>query len=255
MCNFCTISGYGRGDNLAEKKSFVMYHDNRKQFEMLTDEQAGKIIKALMAYSENGTIPDFEDQTLQIMFSFMQAQIQRDAEKYEETCQKRSESGKKGGRPSKAKKANGFLAFSEKAKKADNDSDSVSDSVSDSENDSDTVCDVCSGENVKNTTHTTHTEKAEMSVSDVLELSGKLGYSWSEKEAQEFLAYNLDKKRTSGWGFAVRKWEENRESHKKRKPNNQRGKVGQLDMTAQEIEEMNAYLSVANRFREDGENG
>ncbi len=234
-----------------EKKSFVMYHDNRKQFEMLTDEQAGKIIKALMAYSENGTIPDFGDQTLQIMFSFMQAQIQRDAEKYEEMCQKRSENGKKGGRPSKAKKANGFLAFSEKAKKADNDSDSDSDS----ENDSDTVCDVCSDVDVKNTTHTTHTEKAEMSVSDVLELSGKLGYSWDEKEAQEFLAYNLDKNRTSGWGYAISKWEENRESHEKRKSNSKRRKGKQQDMTAQEIEEMNAYLSVANRFREDDANG
>jgi hypothetical protein len=50
-------------------------------------------------YSATGELPDFTDAMLKFAFSMFRGQLDRDAEKYEEVCQKRSENGKKGGAP------------------------------------------------------------------------------------------------------------------------------------------------------------
>ena len=121
------------------KQSFVLYYSYRKHLQILTDEERGKLLMALMDYGESGKEPELDGAAL-MAFSFITCQMDRDAEKYAETCRKRSESGKKGGRPkkaeasedkpkkakskskkqSKAKKANGFSEKQSKAKKADN---------------------------------------------------------------------------------------------------------------------------------------
>ncbi len=100
----------------AERKGFIMYNTYLKQVNILSDKDAGILFKALLNYSQNGTEPDF-DGILEIAFSFMQDQIMRDSEKYTEVCKKRSEAGKKGGRPRKnpEEKTN---CISSKAKKA-----------------------------------------------------------------------------------------------------------------------------------------
>ncbi len=114
------------------KKSFVMYTNNGKQFSMLSDEQAGKLIKAIFKYAESGTEPDItDDGMVAIAFSFIKEQLDINAEKWEETCRKRSEAGKKGGRPPKA---NAFSGFEEKAKKADNVNVNDNDIVNENEN-------------------------------------------------------------------------------------------------------------------------
>ena len=122
-----------------KKKSFVLYYSFRKHLEILTNEECGKLFKALMDYGEKGQEPDLEGAAL-MAFSFIACQMDRDAEEYEKKCKKRSESGKKGGRPkkitgsedeqnesnenqTKAKKANGFSEKQSKAKKADNDNE------------------------------------------------------------------------------------------------------------------------------------
>lgn len=84
---------------MPRKTSFVMYCENLEQVSLLSDTQAGKLFKALMRYVESGDIPEFGDGLLQMAFSFMSAQIRRDLEKWDETCQIRSEVGKKGGAP------------------------------------------------------------------------------------------------------------------------------------------------------------
>lgn len=100
---------------MAEKKSFMVYLDNEKHLKMLSDEQAGKLFRALLRFAKSGEEPDFTDGMLAMAFSFMSAQIERDMLKYEETCRRRSENGKKGGRP----KANAFSEKQNKANKAD----------------------------------------------------------------------------------------------------------------------------------------
>lgn len=104
---------------MSEKKSFILYTDNRSQINMLSDQQAGRLFKALFAFAESGDIPAFEDGMTTMAFSFISAQIKRDSDKYDDVCKKRSENGKKGGRPSeKAKKPNVFFEKQNKQTKA-----------------------------------------------------------------------------------------------------------------------------------------
>ena len=73
---------------MAEKKSFMLYFDNEQQFNMLTDEQAGKLIKSLFRFAKNGEIPEFTDGMIKMAFSFITSQIQRDLKKYDEKCER-----------------------------------------------------------------------------------------------------------------------------------------------------------------------
>lgn len=73
---------------MAKKKSFVLYFDCKKQIDMLSDEQAGKLFKALFDFAESDEIPEFSDGMLTMAFSFISAQIERDSVKYEERCEK-----------------------------------------------------------------------------------------------------------------------------------------------------------------------
>ena len=87
---------------MATKKSFVLYTDSAEQFEILSDEQAGKLIKAVFNYAENRILPKFDDGMLIMAFSFIKGQIDRDSEKWEETRKKRAEAGRKGGKQTQA---------------------------------------------------------------------------------------------------------------------------------------------------------
>lgn len=128
------------------KKSFMLYIDTYEQWDMLTDEQAGILIKALFEYVQTGEKPEISDGMVKIAFSFISAQIDRDNEKYQETCQKRADAGKKGGRPKKQEdisedeKNNCFSEeskkskrFFEKAKKPDTDTEKDTDTDTETE--------------------------------------------------------------------------------------------------------------------------
>jgi hypothetical protein len=111
------------------KKSFLIHLDSLEILEELSDEQAGKLLKAFQSY-HLGIQPEL-DQMLRIAFKPFQLQFERDADKYKETSERNSLNGTKGGRPKKQENQVGFLGLSDnqpKAKKADNDSDSDNDS-------------------------------------------------------------------------------------------------------------------------------
>lgn len=110
------------------QKGFVLYYDYRNHLALLKDEERGKLLIALLDYAENGKEPELEGAAL-MAFSFIRAQMDRDAAKYAQTVQKRREAGKQGGRPpkpnesnekqSETKKANGFEEKQSEAKKPD----------------------------------------------------------------------------------------------------------------------------------------
>ena len=124
------------------KKSFVLYYDYRQHLALLKDEERGQLLMALLDYAENKKEPELEGAAL-MAFSFIRAQMDRDAAKYAATLEKRREAGKQGGRPpkapestekqAKAKKANGFSEKQSEAKKpdTDNDNDNVTVTVTD----------------------------------------------------------------------------------------------------------------------------
>lgn len=124
------------------KDSFVLYTSIKDVLDELTDEEAGILFKAIVEYQATGEVPELP-RCLKLFFITVKQDLDRNNEKYEETCRQRRENGKKGGRPKKAKasedeeekakKPNGFEekpkkpnGFSEKlkkqskAKKADN---------------------------------------------------------------------------------------------------------------------------------------
>ena len=78
-----------------DKNSFLIYLDYQEQFELLTDEQAGQLIKAIIKYEKTGEITKLEGM-IKMAFSFIKQQLDRDSEKWKEEKQKRSEAGKKG---------------------------------------------------------------------------------------------------------------------------------------------------------------
>ena len=108
------------------RDSFVLYAEYLENIELLSMEQRGVLITALMKYVSDQDPPDMDSAT-KMAFSFIRSRIDKDQRKYEEVCSKRAEAGKMGGRPkkpegfsekqTKAKKANGF---SEKQTNPDN---------------------------------------------------------------------------------------------------------------------------------------
>ena len=116
------------------KNSFVLYTKYRKQVSMLDDAQAGTLLKAILAHECREELPEMDGVT-EMLFSIIAEQLEFDADKYEESCQRSVANGKKGGRPKKAgenaetqesqKKGLGFsenpkkpLGFSENPEKA-----------------------------------------------------------------------------------------------------------------------------------------
>ena len=83
-------------------KGFFTYFHHAEPLEMLSDEQAGRLYKALMRYGNTGEETDFEgDCALDVMFSLFKKEIDYNFERYAEICEIRREVGKKGGRPRK----------------------------------------------------------------------------------------------------------------------------------------------------------
>ena len=77
------------------KKSFVYYLDWAEQLMSLPDELRLKIDDAVRRYVLYGEEPT-DREVLYSMFGLMRKQIDRDVEKWNDTCKARSEAGKKG---------------------------------------------------------------------------------------------------------------------------------------------------------------
>lgn len=80
---------------MAELKGFIVHLDTKPQWDMLSDQQAAALIRALLSYASNGEQLETEDGMLKIAFSFMSQQIDRDAEKYKAKCDRNAENAKK----------------------------------------------------------------------------------------------------------------------------------------------------------------
>lgn len=97
------------------KESFVIYTKYEEQISLLTDTQAGVLLRSLIKYQSGQTLPKMDGVT-SMAFSFIKQQIDLENEKKERISKVRMESGKMGGRPvkrlankgNKPKKPNGF---------------------------------------------------------------------------------------------------------------------------------------------------
>lgn len=118
------------------RKSFILHNDSLNVLDILTDEQAGKLFKAIKNY-QNG-VPQELDFGINIAFVQFENQFKRDDEKYESVIERNKINGSKGGRPKNPTEPKetqnnpvGFLETQNnptEPKKPDSDSKSDSDS-------------------------------------------------------------------------------------------------------------------------------
>lgn len=132
---------------MADKSSFVLYTRYREQINMLNNEQAGQLMKAIFDYQAMGEVA-IEDSVVAMLWSVMKQQLDVDNQKYQETCAKRAAAGAKGGKSKhskseneEAKQANAIFAKQTKAKQADNDNDIEYENEIDNENDMSSLSD------------------------------------------------------------------------------------------------------------------
>ena len=77
------------------RDSFIIYTEWGENISVLSDEQAGVLVKALFSLAKDEDIPQM-DAVTDMCFRFLKAQIDRDSKRYEEKKSVRSEAGKKG---------------------------------------------------------------------------------------------------------------------------------------------------------------
>ena len=108
------------------RKSFILYLDNSIILDQLTDEESGKLIKAIFKYQSSGVTPDFsKNPALAMGFSVFKMSLDRDSEKYQKRCEKNRANGKKGGIANATNRyQTGANASKRVANQADNGNDS-----------------------------------------------------------------------------------------------------------------------------------
>ena len=89
---------------MAKKESFVLYTEQKAVINKLSDEQAGKLIKAIYEYVETGEMPEL-DNVLDLVITPFKTVLDKDKAKYEEVSKARAEAGSKGGKQKKETKA------------------------------------------------------------------------------------------------------------------------------------------------------
>ena len=121
--------------SIPTKNSFLLYNDQRPVIDALSDEQAGKLIKAIYAYCETLETQSICDPVVNMAFIGIKTALDRSYKKYLEICERNRNNGAKGGRPNKnpdePKKPSGFSGNPknpDEPKKPDSDSENDSDS-------------------------------------------------------------------------------------------------------------------------------
>ena len=74
------------------KDSFILYNSFYEPLRYLTDEQLGKLFRAIFNYTSTGETTEEED--IMVAFMFVKNQIDLDSKKYETIKKKRSQAGK-----------------------------------------------------------------------------------------------------------------------------------------------------------------
>ena len=115
------------------KNSFILQARLSTVVAKLSDKQAGVLFKGILNYAANGAVATFEDNAVSIVFEMVRQDIDYNAERYAQTCAKRAESGRLGGKQKVANLANASkckqkLANCSKAKHNDVDVDNDNDS-------------------------------------------------------------------------------------------------------------------------------
>lgn len=95
------------------QNSFLIYADYEEHFKLLEDDERGKLIMAIFAFNRGENLIDTLNPAGKMALSFIQKQMQRDANTYEQSKLSRSEAGKKGMEARWGKKKNNNVITSD----------------------------------------------------------------------------------------------------------------------------------------------
>lgn len=132
------------------KRSFILFHDYTEQFLCLSDEECGKLIKAIFIYETEGEVTNLPPES-RMAFRFIRHALDENRDKYEDICKKRSDAAKKShfrgnsANASKSKQMHAFAADTE----TETDTDTVT--VTETETVTDTALPKCAKEIRDNT--------------------------------------------------------------------------------------------------------
>ena len=192
------------------KKSFVLYNDQKEIIDELSDEQAGKLLKAIYEYNINKKIT--LTGTLKVIFIPFKNSFDRDEEKWEEISKQRSEAGKRhtGNQYTRQKNGTTVPICSKKWNKMEQNgtngtvsvSASVSDSVSVNVNDS-----VCVNNTQSKNTPDTHDTVFQFSLSVFQDYD----QNDLKKSCKKFYSYYKEKdwKGVNDWKEKLQMWIDN----------------------------------------------
>ena len=191
------------------RKSFILHFDSLGMLDELTDEQAGKLFKAIKA---NRIGEEIEvDLITKIALSSFKAQFARDDDKYKNVANRNGINGSKGGRPKKTaepKKPSGLIGNPNEPRKAD------SVSVSDSDSDSDSEVQEIGSVSAKPKPRTKFKQPESNDVFDYL-LTRGIDQATAAIESEKFADYyqsngwKVGKNSMKCWKSAARNWTKN----------------------------------------------
>lgn len=116
-----------------KKDSFILYTEQKEVLDKLTDEQAGRLFKAIYEYAATNNLPKLDSLLDLVVIPFKQ-NIDRNNEKWEEIKKKRSVAGKLGAEIKKQKQANEANAKFVKQNKQNKANEAVNVNVNDNVN-------------------------------------------------------------------------------------------------------------------------
>lgn len=89
--------------NNRERQNYgiLLYSDFEEQINLLSDEEAGLLLKSIFVYEREGVCPQLSP-VAQMVFISIRQSLDRNLERYKEISEKNRENGKHGGRPAKA---------------------------------------------------------------------------------------------------------------------------------------------------------
>lgn len=195
------------------KRSFILYHDQKEVVDELSDEQAGKLFKAIYEYNVNKKI--ILSGALKVVFIPFKTSFDRDQEKYSEIVEKRSEAGKKGmekrwdkNKDNKNNKCYQMITNDNKRYQTiTNITDNVSVNDSVNVNDNDSVC------VINNTPVNTHTQPSDFSFVSDFGSTRFVDYDPKQvqKSCKKFYTYYKEKdwQGVNNWQQKLEMWIEN----------------------------------------------
>lgn len=114
-------------------KSFLLHKDSLSILNQLTEEEAGKLFKAIYDYQTSNILP--QDRFIAIIFEPFLNQFKRDEQKYQNVIERNKNNIAKRWNKIDTKNTSGKIGMPKDTKNTDSDSDSDSDSVTDKDKD------------------------------------------------------------------------------------------------------------------------